>query len=556
MAGGAPVTVDPERGAEERGAALERGVAWLAATDHKKTAAKVGVASLFFFLLSGLLALTMRAELAQPGLQFVSDHTYDELFTMHGSGMIYLFLTPAALGLGLYLVPLQVGAAEIAAPRLALFGFWLYLCGGIAMYSGFLTNNGAGSDTWTATIPLSNSSGTPGVGMDLWVIGVGLAVFGSLAIAVTILLTILRLRAPGMTMLRLPVFTWTMLATTFMVVASFPVLVVAMGLLLAERHLGGVFTGSTGSVVYQHLFWFYGHPVVYVMFFPFVGAVAESVATFSRKRFFGYRALIVSLLFFTALSMAVWGHHMFITGAVKNQYYSLTSTMLAVPAGIEYLDLIGTMVGGAIVFRAPMLFALGFITQFLIGGLTGIIVASPPLDYHVNGSYFVVAHFHYTLFAGSLFGLLAGFHYWWPKATGAMLRERLSKASFWVLVLGANLTFFPMFFLGYDGMPRRVADYEPKFGDLNLLSSIGAGVIALGILMVLVNMVISLRRRVPAGNDPWGAQTLEWWTSSPPPRDNFTSLPEITSYAPLLDRREREEEAAAGGGGRAAEVPA
>jgi len=556
VAGGAPVIVDPERGAEERGAALERGVAWLAATDHKKTAAKVGVASLFFFLLSGLLALTMRAELAQPGLQFVSDHTYDELFTMHGSGMIYLFLTPAALGLGLYLVPLQVGAAEIAAPRLALFGFWLYLCGGIAMYSGFLTNNGAGSDTWTATIPLSNSSGTPGVGMDLWVIGVGLAVFGSLAIAVTILLTILRLRAPGMTMLRLPVFTWTMLATTFMVVASFPVLVVAMGLLLAERHLGGVFTGSTGSVVYQHLFWFYGHPVVYVMFFPFVGAVAESVATFSRKRFFGYRALIVSLLFFTALSMAVWGHHMFITGAVKNQYYSLTSTMLAVPAGIEYLDLIGTMVGGAIVFRAPMLFALGFITQFLIGGLTGIIVASPPLDYHVNGSYFVVAHFHYTLFAGSLFGLLAGFHYWWPKATGAMLRERLSKASFWVLVLGANLTFFPMFFLGYDGMPRRVADYEPKFGDLNLLSSIGAGVIALGILMVLVNMVISLRRRVPAGNDPWGAQTLEWWTSSPPPRDNFTSLPEITSYAPLLDRREREEEAAAGGGGRAAEVPA
>jgi cytochrome c oxidase subunit 1 len=537
MAGGAPVAVD-----SERGAAVERGLAWLAATDHKKTAAKIAVASLFFFLLSGLLALTMRAELARPGLQFVSDHTYDELFTMHGSGMIYLFLTPAALGLGLYLVPLQIGASEIWAPRLALFGFWIYLCGGITMYSGFLTNNGAGDDSWTGTIPLSSSAGTPGVGMDLWVIGVALAVLGSLFIGITILMTILRLRAPGMTMLRLPVFTWTMLVTVFMVIASFPVLVVAMGLLLAERHIGGVFTGATGSITYQHLFWFYGHPVVYVMFFPFVGAVGEAVATFSRKRFFGYRALVVSLLFFTALSMAVWGHHMFITGAVKNQYYSLTSTLLAVPAGIEYLDLVATMIGGAIVFRAPMLFALGFIVQFLVGGLTGIIVASPPLDYHVNGSYFVVAHFHYTLFAGSLFGLLAGLHYWFPKATGAMLRERLAKTSFWVLALGANLTFFPMFFLGYDGMARRVADYEPRLGDLNLLSSIGAGVIALGIALVLVNLFVSLRRKVPAGNDPWGAQTLEWWTTSPPPRDNFSSLPEITSHAPLLDRREAAEE--------------
>lgn len=548
MAGGAPLI-----GETTGGPALERGFAWLAATDHKKTAAKIAVASLFFFGLSGLLALTMRAELAQPGLQFVSDHTYDELFTMHGSGMIYLFLTPAALGLGLYLVPLQVGASAIAAPRLALFGFWIYLCGGLTMYSGFLTDNGAGSDTWTGTIPLSDSTGTPGVGMDLWVIGVALAVFGSLLIGITILLTILRQRAPGMTMLRMPVFSWTMLATVFMVVASFPVLVVAMGLLLAERHLGGVFTGSTGSVVYQHLFWFYGHPVVYVMFFPFVGAVGEVVATFSRKRFFGYRALVVSLLFFTALSMSVWGHHMFITGAVKNQFYSLTSQLLAVPAGIEYLDLIATMVGGAIVFRAPMLFALGFIVQFLLGGLTGIILASPPLDYHVNGSYFIVAHFHYTLFAGSLFGLLAGVHYWFPKATGAMLRERLAKLSFWVLIIGANLTFFPMFFLGYEGMARRVPDYEPSLGDLNLLSSIGAGVIAIGIVLVLANLFVSLRRKVPAGNDPWQGQTLEWWTTSPPPLHNFTSLPEVTSYAPLLDRREAAEEE---GERREAEVPA
>ncbi|MGH2975276.1 MAG: cytochrome c oxidase subunit I [Solirubrobacterales bacterium] len=528
MAGGAAVAAP----------GAERAVGWLASTDHKRTAAKVGVASLFFFGLSGLLALFMRAELAQPGLQFVSDRTYDELFTMHGSGMIYLFLTPAALGLGLYFVPLQVGAAEIAAPRLALGGFWLYLCGGLAMYSGFLTDSGAGNDTWTATIPLSNSSGSPGVGMDLWVIGVGLATLGSLLIALTILVTIVRLRAPGMTMLRLPVFSWTMLVTTFMVVGSFPVLIVAMGLLLAERHIGGVFAGATGAVAYQHLFWFYGHPVVYVMFFPFVGAVAEVVATFSRKRFFGYRALVASLLVFTALSMAVWGHHMFVTGAVQNQYFSLTSHLLAVPAGIEYFDLIATMIGGAILLRTPMLFALGFICQFLIGGLTGIVVASPPLDYHVNGSFFIVAHFHYTLFAGSLFGLLAGVHYWFPKVSGAMLREGLGKLSFWLLAIGANATFFPMFFLGFDGMPRRVPDYAPRLGDLNLLSSIGAGLIALGVLVFLANLWVSLRHRVPAGDDPWGSQTLEWATSSPPPRHNFDSLPRIASYAPLLDRRE------------------
>lgn len=530
MAGGASVAAP----------GAERALGWLASTDHKRTAAKVGLTSLGFFLLSGLLALLMRTELAQPGLQIVSERTYDELFSMHGSGMIYLFLTPAAIGLGLYLVPLQVGAAEVAAPRLALGGFWLYLCGGLTMYSGFLTDSGAGSATWTATVPLSGSAGTPGVGMDLWVIGVGLATLGTLLIALTVLLTVVRLRAPGMTMLRLPVFTWAMLATIFMVLASFPVLIVAMGLLLAERHLGGVFDGAGGSIAYQHLFWFYGHPVVYVMFFPFVGAVAEVVATFSRRRFFGYRALVVSLLVFTALSMAVWGHHMFVTGAVQNQYFSLTSHLLAIPAGIEYLDLIATMIGGSILLRTPMLFALGFICQFLIGGLTGIVVASPPLDYHVNGSFFIVAHFHYTLFAGSLFGLLAGVHYWFPKASGAMLREGLGKLSFWLLAIGTNVAFFPMFLLGFDGMPRRVPDYVPRLGDLNLLASIGAGVIALGVLAFLANVWISLRRPLPAGEDPWEAQTLEWATSSPPPRHNFDSLPRIASYAPLLDRREAE----------------
>ncbi len=374
--------------------------------------------------------------------------------------------------------------------------------------------------------------------MDLWIIGVILATAGVTLMAVSIIATIVRLRAPGMSMMRLPVFTWTSLVTALMVVGSFPVLVVAMALLLADRHIGGIFDSPGGPLVYQHLFWFYGHPVVYVMFFPFLGAVAEVVSTFSRRRFFGYPFLVGSLIVFTGLSMAVWAHHMFTTGGVQNQYFSLTSHLLAVPAGIEYFDLIATMIGGSILLRTPMLFAVGFILQFLVGGLTGIIVASPPLDYHVHDSFFVVAHFHYTLFAGSLFGFFAGVYFWFPKVTGAMLREGLGRLHFWLLVLGANLTFFPMFFLGFDGMQRRVADYPSNLGDLNLLSSIGAAVIAIAICVFIANVVVSLRRRQPADPNPWEGQSLEWWSASPPPRHNFGSLPEIRSYAPLLDLRQ------------------
>ncbi len=514
---------------------------WLASTDHKRTAAKVAVAAFVFFLASGLLALLMRTELARPGLQVISENTYNEFFTMHGSGMIYLAITPAALALGLYFVPLQIGAAEIAAPRLPLAGFWLLASGGVTMFSGFLTDQGPGRAGWTAYYPLSGSSASPGVGMDLWIIGVILATAGVLLMAISVLATIVRLRAPAMTMLRMPIFTWSMLVTVLMVVGTFPILIVAMALLLADRHIGGIFDGSGGAITYQHLFWFYGHPVVYVMFFPFLGAVAEVISTFSARRFFGYRLAVVSLLLFTGLSMSVWAHHMFTTGGVKNQYFSLTSHLLAVPAGIEYFDLIATMIGGAILLRTPMLFAVAFVLQFLIGGLTGIIVASPPLDYHVHDSFFVVAHFHYTLFAGSLFGLFAGVYYWFPKVTGAMLREGLGKLHFWLLVLGANLTFFPMFFLGFDGMQRRVADYPSNLGDLNLLSSIGAGVIAIAICVFIANLFVSLRDREEAGDDPWQGQSLEWWTTSPPPRHNFASLPPIRSYAPLLDLREKEQ---------------
>lgn len=511
-------------------------------TDHKRIGLNLGVCSLVFFLVGGVMALLMRTQLAQPATHFVSDETYNELFTMHGSTMIYLFVTPMALALGVYLVPLQIGASRIALPRLALAGFWIWLLGGLIMQSGWLTEEGPGRAGWFAYTPLSNSSNTPGVGQDMWTIAVMLAAAGMLAIAVCLLATIMRLRAPGMAMLRMPIFTWTSFVTVLMVVAAFPALIVAMALLYAERTGAHIYTGYEGTIAYQDMFWFFGHPVVYVMFFPYLGAAAEAIAVGAHKRWFGYKAFVASMLVFAALSMSVWSHHMFTTGGVTNEYFALTSTALVVPAGIEYFDMAATLIGGAIRLRVQMLFALGFFIQFLVGGLSGIFIASPTLDYQAQASYMVIAHFHYTLFAGSVFGFFAGVYHWFPKITGARLREGIGRVHFALLVIGTNMTFGPMFFLGYEGMPRRIAEYpeHPGWGTLNLIESIGAGVIALGVLAFLVNVVVSLRTRKPAGDDPWLGHTLEWATSSPPPRLNYERpLPPITSYAPLLDLRER-----------------
>jgi cytochrome c oxidase subunit I len=510
----------------------------LIGTDHKSVALRTVVAAFGFFAAGGVLALLMRLELAEPGMQLTSRDGYNQWFSMHGSTMIYLFVTPVALALGTYLVPLQVGAAEIAWPRLNLLGFWLFAGGGIVMWSSFLSRDGAGKATWIGIDPLSSRPWTPGSGMDLWCAGVAIAAVGAMLMAACILATVATRRAPGMTMLRLPVFSWTMVATTLMVLTSFPALVAAMGLLLLDRHGVAVFHSPGGPGSYQHLFWFYGHPVVYVMFFPFVGAVGEVIATFSRRRFFGYPAFVVSILTFAALSMAVWGHHMFTTGQTADRYFSLTSTALAVPAGLEYLAMIGTMIGGALVLRTPMLFALGFLALFLIGGLSGIWVASPTLDYQEHDTYVVVAHFHYTLMGGSIFGLFAGLYYWFPKFTGRLLGEGLGKAHFWLLVIGTNLTFFPMFFVGEDGMLRRVADYTRAdgFQTLNSVETAGSWVIALAMLVFLVNFALAFLREPGAGPDPWGAQTLEWATSSPPPRHNFDGpLPPVRSAQPLMD---------------------
>ncbi len=534
---GAAVAPLPPLGSRRRAGLLEV----LSSTDHKRIGLLTTVTAFCFFLVGGSLALTMRAELASPGLQFLSEHTYNELFTMHGSTMFYLFAAPVVMGVGLYFVPLQIGAARLLWSRLALAGYWLFAAGGVLMYSGFLTQQGAATFGWTAYFPLSDSNATPGIGVDFWVIAVILATTGVLLQALSLGATIVRLRAPGMTMLRMPLFTWSELVTVFMVITGFPVLIVAMILLYLDRRGASIFSSTPeGSVTWQHLFWFYGHPVVYVVFFPLVGVVGEVIATFSRRRFFGFRTTILSLLLFSAISMSVWGHHMFATDQVSNRYFSLTSTVLLVPAGIEYFGFLATMAGGRIRFASPMLFAIGFVLLFLIGGLTGIMVASPPLDYHVHDTYFVVAHFHYTLFGGTVFGLFAAIHYWFPKVTGRFLDERLAKVTFALLFIGALVTFIPMFFLGSEGMTRRVADYLPlhDWGTLNLISTFGAFTIFLGVLAFLVNLMRSLRLGAPAGPDPWEGQTLEWATSSPPSRHNFSALPPIRSHTPLFDLRE------------------
>jgi cytochrome c oxidase subunit 1 len=541
----APLASDGRAGADR-----DSPLRWLVSTDHKRIGLLTIGTALALFAAMGVLALIMRAQLGRPDQHLVSPEQYNALFTMHGTGMISLVLTPIAVGLGVYLIPLMVGAPMIAASRLALLGYWLYLTGAVALLWGF-GSPGPATDGWWAYTPLSTSLYSPGPGLDLWITGVTLSAAGMILLAGTTLYTVLLRRAPHMTMLRIPVFGWTQIVTCLMVLAAFPPLLAAMGLLVAGRLNPALFTHNLGNILYEHLFWFYGHPVVYVMFFPFVGCVAEVLAAFAGRRFFGYKGTVISLLVFAALSMAVWGHHLFTTGQVVNDYYSLTSVLLAVPAGLEYFSFLGTLVGARIRYQVPMLFALAFIPQFLIGGLTGIMVATPTVDYQVNNSYFVVAHFHYTLFAGSVFGLFAGIYFWFPKVTGLMLSERLGRVHFVLMVIGANLTFGPMFGLGYLGMPRRIASYAVSTGffTLNLISSVGALILGLAMLVFAYNVQRSVRRRVPAPPDPWGGHTLEWATSSPPPRFNFSAafpVPRVRSYAPLLDRPAASPQPAAG----------
>jgi cytochrome c oxidase subunit 1 len=512
-------------------------------TDHKRVGMATMLTATVYFAGGGILALLMRGELAQPGMQLVDRNLYNQLFTIHGSTMLLIFAPAVVMGLALYMVPLQLGADGVVWPRLAAFAYWLYAPSGLILWSGFAVKDGAAKTGWHASYPLTSKAQDPWLGVDLWIIAVFLSQVAVLLWAVVLLATITRRRAPGMTLLRMPFFTWAMVATIFMVVTTFPILEGALVALFVDRHATGVFTLPGGAVTWQYLFWFYAHPLVYVIFFPVMAAVAEVFATFSRRRLFGHRTSVIAVLVFAALSSSVWGHHMFEQQTVDNRYFALTTTAIAIPAGIEYFSFVATMWGGRVrLFATPMLFAMGFAITFLIGGLSGVFVASPPLDYEVHDTYFVVAHFHYTIFGGTIWGLVTAVYYWFPKWTGRLLGDGLGRWHAGLMFAGTLLTFFPWFFLGMQGMRREIADYAARDGwtTWNLISSIGSGLLAVSLIVFAINVWRSLRAGPVAGADPWDGHSLEWATLSPPPRDNFATVPAVTSYAPLLDLRERE----------------
>ena len=529
---------------------------WITTTDHKVIGLSYMVTAWCFFLLGGLLALAIRTELATPERDILNSETYNQFFTMHGSIMIYLFAVPFATGLANYIVPLQIGAPDMAFPRLNALAYWLYLFGGVAMVSGFLTSGGAAAFGWFAYAPLSGATYSPGVGPDLWIIGVVVTSTAGIMAAVNLVTTIFMLRAPGMTMFRMPIFVWNMLVTAVMMLLAFPVLTGALAMLFADRHLGAhIFEVEEGGepVLWQHLFWFFGHPEVYIIALPFFGVVTEIFPVFSRRPVFGYRTLVFATLAIGALSVGVWAHHMFATGVVLLPFFSAMSFLIAVPTGIKFFNWIGTMWGGQLTFTTPMLYAIGFLVIFLLGGLSGVLLATAPLDFAVTDTYFVVAHMHYVVFAAAGFAGFGAIYYWFPKFTGRFLDETWGKVQFALMFIGFNLTFFVMHTLGLRGMPRRVVEYERDEGwnFLNGVATVGAFVLFVSVLMFLYNIVHSLRKGRPAPGDAWGAgQTLEWATSSPPPEYNFDTIPPIRSERPLWDLHHPDAPATGHGGER------
>jgi cytochrome c oxidase subunit 1 len=513
---------------------------WLTTTDHKKIGILYMLTSFGFFMLGGLLAMLIRTELAEPGRQVVGEGGFNQLFTMHGSIMMFLFAVPFAVGLANYLIPLQLGAPDMAFPRLNALSYWIYLAGGITMVSGFLTSRGAAAFGWTAYPPLSGPIYSPGAGGDLWVMGVALTGTASILGAVNFIATTFFMRAPGMTLFRMPMFTWNMLVVSFMMIIAFPVITAAMAMLYADRNLGSHFyDGAGGPILFQHLFWFFGHPEVYIVALPYFGVVTEIIPVFSRKPVFGYKGFVLATLAIAGLSMGVWAHHMFTTGAVLLPFFSAVTMLIAVPTGMKFFNWTGTMWRGQISFKSPMLFSIGFLMFFLFGGMTGVMLASPPIDFDVHDTYFVVGHFHFVLFPTAVLALFAGIYFWWPKFTGRMLSEKLAHLHFWPLFIGSNLTFLPMHLLGLRGMPRRVADYLPSTGweGLNKLSTLGAYLVAVSTLPFLINVWWSVKRGPAAGDDPWEGDHLEWATTSPPPPHNFHRVPPIESERPVFDLR-------------------
>ncbi|GAA4000587.1 cytochrome c oxidase subunit I [Streptomyces sp. NBC_01352] len=516
-------------------------VDWLTTTDHKKIGHLYLITSFAFFLIAGVMALLMRAELARPGLQIVDNQQFNQLFTMHGTIMLLLFATPSFAGFANELMPLQIGAPDVAFPRLNMLSYWLFLFGGLIVLGSLAVPSGPAAFGWFAYAPLNDSVHSPGIGPDLWIMGLALAGFGTILGAVNFITTIIGMRAPGMTMFRMPIFVWNTLFTSILILMAFPVLAAALLVLEADRRFGSqVFdAGNGGALLWQHLFWFFGHPEVYIIALPFFGIITEIIPVFSRKPMFGYLTLVAATMSITGLSMVVWAHHMFATGAVLLPFFSFMSFLIAVPTGVKFFNWTGTMLKGSLSFETPMLWATGFLVSFLFGGLTGVILASPPLDFHVTDTYFVVAHFHYVVFGTVVFATFAGFYFWWPKFTGKLLDERLGKIQFWTLFVGFHTTFLVQHWLGAEGMPRRYADYlaADGFTALNTLSTIGAFLLGISTLPFLYNVWKTAKygRKVEV-DDPWGfGRSLEWATSCPPPRHNFNTLPRIRSESPAFD---------------------
>ncbi|MFL5778022.1 MAG: cytochrome c oxidase subunit I [Chloroflexota bacterium] len=517
---------------------------WLSTTDHKRIAILYLVASCGFFLFGGLLAEVIRVELAVPGLQFVDYEGYNQLFTMHGTIMLLLFATPAGVALANYFVPLQIGAPDMAFPRLNALSFWLFLSGGLIVLAGYAATGGPADVGWTGYPPNSDVPYSTTTGTDLWIVGLLLTGIASILGALNFLVTIYTRRAPGMSMMRMPLFTWNILVTSVLIAFAFPALTGALVMLLLDRRFGAHFfdpaQNPMSPILWQHVFWFFGHPEVYIVVLPFFGMISEVIPVFSRKPLFGYRFIVLATILIGAYSFTVWAHHMFATDAVSLPFFSLATFIIAVPTGIKFFNWIATMWGGRIWLATPMLWAVGFIYLFLFGGISGVILGSPPVDFHLTDTYYVVAHLHNVLIGGSVFALFAGIYFWFPKMTGRRLSEPLGRLHFAAWVVGFTLTFLPQYMLGAGGMPRRYADY-PAVGDwpaLNAISTAGAILMGVGLLHFGLAVVGALRRPPDQPRDPWGANSLEWATTSPPPEHDFDVIPPIRSERPVFDARQ------------------
>jgi cytochrome c oxidase subunit 1 len=515
---------------------------WLSTTDHKVIGHMYLITSFFFFCCAGVMALLIRVQLLGPTHTFVSDQQYNELFTMHGILMLLLFATPLFIGFANEVLPLQIGAPDVAFPRLNILSYYMFTFGGLILLGSFLAPGGAASFGWYAYAPLTSATYSPGVGADMWIMGLVFSGLGTILSGVNFITTVFCMRAPGMTMFRMPIFTWNALLTSMLILMAFPVLAAALLVLEIDRRLGAhVFdAASGGAILWQHLFWFFGHPEVYILALPFFGIATEILPVFSRKPLFGYKTLIAATIAIAGLSMAVWAHHMFTTGAVLLPFFSFMTFLIAIPTGVKFFNWTGTMWRGQLTFEPPMLYTIGFLVTFLFGGITGIILASPPLDFAVSDSYFVVAHFHYVLAGTVLFAMFAGFYFWWPKMTGRMLNSRLGKVQFWFMFIGFHMTFLVQHWAGVEGQVRRTANYPDLPGNvttLNVISTVGSWILAVSILMFLWNVYITWRHgeRV-SEEDPWGySSSLEWATSCPPPRHNFYRIPRIRSERPAFE---------------------